>query len=70
MENNTNLVGISDSNASAQAGATQPITVVLDSKEVAEIIVATLQSIKIYVVESEITEAQGRVKAVVEQTSF
>ncbi|MDL2319903.1 hypothetical protein LJC45_02085 [Alistipes sp. OttesenSCG-928-B03] len=48
--------------AGTQAGVT--------AEQVAEIIVRTLSSLRVYVVESDITESQNSVRAVVEQATF
>lgn len=52
----------------AETGMTQvkPVT----AEEIAEIVVRAIGSLRIYVLESDITEAQNNVKAVAEQASF
>lgn len=42
----------------------------LTEEKVAEIVARSMASLKVYVVESEITEAQDRVKAIVRQASY
>ena len=42
----------------------------LTEERVADIVTQSMASLKIYVVESEITEAQNRVKAIVRQASY
>lgn len=72
MENNDKSVVV-DNNQHIEINRAKPGNdqlIVMNSEEIARIIVNALSSIKIYVVESDITEAQNRVRAVVEQTSF
>lgn len=40
------------------------------AKEVAQMIAAAIAQIKVYVVESEITDAQNQVKTIVERSTF
>ena len=72
MENNINtgIPGTPDRSNTSEASRYGSEQHTISAEEIAQIIIKTLSSIKIYVVESEITEAQHRVKAVVEQTSF
>ncbi len=42
----------------------------MTTEEVVALIAAAISQIKVYVVESEITDAQNNVKAIVEQATF
>ena len=42
----------------------------ITAKEIAEAVAAALGSLRVYVVESDITDAQNSVRAVVEQSTF
>lgn len=54
----------------ADYAAGQPAAAGITAQEVAAIVAQALASLRVYVVESDITDAQNSVKAVVEQSTF
>lgn len=71
------LTAAADSESGADGAASLPGaadlpagTVTLTAHDIAAIIRETILSLRVYVVESDITAAQQSVKAVVEQSSF